>query len=260
MFEAREVREGGGWRNSAGRELRGGGRVRGEACRPGMGGHDHIPLGGKADRTTWRPTAGFPARMGRHPAQRASRSPSQGRRPWGGSPPPPRSAQRANRSSNRAGHEKNGWPVGPAHVVGPVSRPAGPGWGNGWPFGPLGRLCVPNHRGPAMRTLVSIAIGTDRGWVAIMPEFPRRVHCRSIAESAPRGADKPEGSSPRPFFETTVPPTGSGGTRVCSPQAVRSRHVVPEGVQEGRRGFRNAVPPERDPKSDQNPERVSRRR
>ncbi len=38
-----------------------------------------------------------------------------------------------------------------------------------------------------------------------------------------------------------------GPFTVASPQAVRSRHVVPEGVPEGSRGFRNAVPPERDP-------------
>jgi len=70
------------------------------------------------------------------PAQRASRSPSQGRRPWWRVPPPHHPAQRANRSSNRAGHERNCWPVGPAHVVGGLSRPDGPGWGNGWPVGP----------------------------------------------------------------------------------------------------------------------------
>jgi hypothetical protein len=46
-------------------------------------------------------------------------------------------AQRANRSTNRAGIERNGWPVGPEHVVGGLSRPDGPGWGNGWPFGPV---------------------------------------------------------------------------------------------------------------------------
>jgi hypothetical protein len=51
-------------------------------------------------------------------------------------PPTHRPAQRANRSPNRAGHERNCWPVGPAHVVVGRSRPAGPGWGNGWPVGP----------------------------------------------------------------------------------------------------------------------------
>jgi hypothetical protein len=75
------------------------------------------------------------------PAQRASRSPSQGRRPWR-LPPPPRPAQRANRSTNRAGSERNCWPVGPAHVVVDPSRPAGPGWENGWPLGPPDACCL----------------------------------------------------------------------------------------------------------------------
>ena len=46
----------------------------------------------------------------------------------------------------------------------------------------------------------------------------------------------------------TLSGTGPVGPfTVASPPAVRSRHVVPEGVSEGSRGFRNAVPPERDP-------------
>ena len=34
--------------------------------------------------------------------------------------------------------QKNCWPVGPTNdvVAGGLSRPAGPGWWNGWPFGP----------------------------------------------------------------------------------------------------------------------------
>jgi len=66
--------------------------------------------------------------------------------PGKGIPPTHRPAQRANRSSNRAGHEKNCWPVGPRHVVGGLSRPAGLGWGNGWPFGPVGRLTMALHK------------------------------------------------------------------------------------------------------------------
>jgi len=85
-------------------------------------------------------TCGFRSRMVRRSAQRASRSPSQGRRPWW-LPPPPRPAQRANRSTNRAGGERNCWPVGPAHVVVGPSRPAGPGWENGWPLGPPDACC-----------------------------------------------------------------------------------------------------------------------
>ena len=77
------------------------------------------------------------ARTGHRPAQRASRSPSQGRRPWWRIPPSPRPAQRANRSSNHAGHEKNCWPVGPKHVVGVLPGPLGRA---GRMAGPLGRL------------------------------------------------------------------------------------------------------------------------
>ena len=76
----------------------------------------------------------------RRSAQRASRSPSQGRRPWW-LPPPPRPAQRANRSTNRAGGQRNCWPVGPAQVVVGPTRPAGPGWENGWPLGPQDACC-----------------------------------------------------------------------------------------------------------------------
>jgi hypothetical protein len=47
-----------------------------------------------------------------------------------------RPAQRANRSTNRAGCERNRWPVGPTQVLVGPSRPAGPGWENGWPLGP----------------------------------------------------------------------------------------------------------------------------
>ena len=34
-------------------------------------------------------------------------------------------------------NERNCWPVGPVHLVVDLSRPDGPGWGNGWPFGPV---------------------------------------------------------------------------------------------------------------------------
>jgi hypothetical protein len=82
---------------------------------------------------------GCPARTGRHPAQRASHSPSQGRRPWWRvSPTTHRQAERADRSMNRTGNKTNCWPVGPLIFVWRPSRPAGPGWGNGWPFGPVG--------------------------------------------------------------------------------------------------------------------------
>jgi hypothetical protein len=67
-------------------------------------------------------SARFDVRMVRRSAQRASRSPSQGRRPWW-LPPPPRPAQRANRSTNRAGSERNGWPVGPALPLRPAAQP-----------------------------------------------------------------------------------------------------------------------------------------
>jgi len=50
-----------------------------------------------------------------------------------------RPAQRANRFSNRAGHEKNCWPVGPGHVVGVVPGPLGRA---GRVAGPLGRSMV----------------------------------------------------------------------------------------------------------------------
>ena len=44
-------------------------------------------------------------------------------------------------------------------------------------------------------------------------------------------------------FRDHLPPTGSVSTRIASPQTVRSRHVLPEGVQEGSRGFRDSGTP-----------------
>ena len=102
--------------------------------------------------------------------------PSQGRRPWW-LPPPPRSAQRANRSTNRAGIERNCWPVGPAHVVVGPARPAGPGWENGWPLGPPDACC------PAARATTDPGRG-PRG----SPGVERSEHARvsTLTRRAPR--------------------------------------------------------------------------
>ncbi len=78
-----------------------------------------------------------PARTGRRPAQGASHSPSHGRRPWSRwvIPRPSRQAQRADRSTHRAGDQKNCWHIGPTTVVFFLSRAARPGCKSGWPFG-----------------------------------------------------------------------------------------------------------------------------
>jgi hypothetical protein len=93
----------------------------------------------------------LPGPNGPRPAQRASHSPSQGRRPWRwGDPTPFRQAQRADRSTMRV--------VG---IVGPLGRkrfggwgvtqPDGLGWGNDRPVGPINRCREALHR-PLLRS------------------------------------------------------------------------------------------------------------
>ena len=162
--------------------------------------------------------------MGHPPAQRASHSPSQGRRPWGRIPPTHRPAQRANRSSNRAGHERNCWPVGPAHVFVGLSRPDGPGWGNGWPFGPVNgcpwrvtnrwaaRESGPGHRGRR----ASWFSGPERA--VVRPKGPAIPPARVVG---PGSASRQHTVRPN---GPTVPPTARAMRRIVGPLGRLGRH------------------------------------
>jgi hypothetical protein len=101
-----------------------------------------------------------------------------------------------------------------------------------------------------------LGVGCHRAWVPITRGGQSRMGCNHAAipptsafpiraTNRRWGADKPIGSSPRTIGETIAIPAGCRPTRIASPKTARFWHDVPEGVPEGSRGFRAAVPPER---------------
>ena len=155
----------------------------------------------------------FDVRTVRRPAQRTSRSPSQGRRPWW-LPPPPRPAQRANRSTNRAGIERNGWPVGPVHVIVGPTRPAGPGWENGWPLGPQDACAPPPAPQPTPAECQRVAGGRAKRPPPVHPP-PQRLH--------------PEGGA-RKREQTTAawPPSPTGPPTVVCVRVREAPNTIPD--------------------------------
>ena len=131
----------------------------------------------------------------------------------------PRPAQRADRSPNRADVELLARWADTRRAVG-LTRPAGPGWGNGWPCGPVAgcpcevacrpwdlphRLPVARHK-PLGRTAGGIAAG--RGFWVRMGRRPAQGASRSPSQGRRpwcRHPTTPSGPTGQPFHSTCGP-------------------------------------------------------
>jgi len=109
----------------------------------------------------------------------------------------PLSAPHDNRFPETVGRRRGiVGPLGRRTLVGDVSRPAGPGWGNGWPFGPT-RWWAVCGGGPGGRFLPALMVFTRAFW------HP----CRVLAMCVGRGPGVFAALDPRLISET---PTGVG--------------------------------------------------
>ena len=166
----------------------------------------------------------------------------------GGFPTTFRQAQRADRSTNRAGDEDEllaRW-AGKRRGWGDLSRPAGPGWGNDWPVGPEaglrcgGQPCEPRavyaqqnqHGGGAdlcvrplgRRWETPAPMGREQIWIGSARVRPYRP---PASLSRPLAAGKPPHPAfghllPRGWRRTRCKPARAHGTVVFDPRCQRA--------------------------------------
>ena len=125
----------------------------------------------------------------------------------GGMPPTHRPAQRANRSSNHAGHERNCWPVGPALWAGSAFTR-----GASQTVGPAGPQLGPDRPGLAW----SVFSGPERA--VVRPKGPAIPPARVVG---PGSASRQHTVRPN---GPTVPPTARATRRIVGPLGRLGRH------------------------------------
>jgi hypothetical protein len=167
----------------------------------------------------------------------------------GGFPTTFRQAQRADRSTNRAGDEDEllaRW-AGERRGRGDLSRPAGPGWGNGWPVGPEvglgcgGRPCEPGavhaqqkqHGGSAdlcvrplgRRRKTPAPMGREQIWIGSASVRPYRLSCFTLSASGRREAPSsaPRAPSAPGARRTRCKPARAQCTVVFDPRQAEAR-------------------------------------